>query len=88
MCNPLNNTPCMDSEACDVGTMGLRCFGGENGAAEGDACNPSSGPFCMPTLHCREAVCRRFCCSDSDCNGDTCEAVQPQNGTLGVCPAP
>lgn len=91
-CNPVTNEGCNTAagQACDLGQNsqgqpGLGCFDPPNDAQPGAACNNETGPFCVPTHNCSENVCKRFCCSSTDCNGGTCTALDPNLGTLGVC---
>jgi hypothetical protein len=30
-------------------------------------------------------TCQKLCCSDADCAGGTCQALDPSSGTIGVC---
>jgi len=95
-CNPVTNEGCDDSagEACEYGMEEyFTCFPAPNDVDEGGACDWETGPYCAPTLTCdpttpgeTAGVCRRHCCSDGDCeSGQSCEAYDPDFGTLGAC---
>jgi hypothetical protein len=76
-CDPTVPGSCAAGEACDVdgGTMMFACFPPPNDAAEGQACNNMSGPFCMHGLACDAMVCRKYCCDNADCTTGTCTTV-------------
>ena len=74
-CNPVTNAGCdtFAGDACDYDGAGhFKCFGGQNGAAQCEACNDTHGPFCAPTKTCVVessigGACGRFCCTNADC---------------------
>ncbi len=89
-CNPLTNGACMEGEACDLAAEGegykLACFPPPNLAGPGEACDNQYGPMCTGGYHCTNLVCRKFCCADTDCGGDTCTPIENAAGPLGTCP--
>ncbi len=95
-CDPVTNSGCTSSQYCDYGDPlsggeeGFFCY--TNGTEEdGDYCN-KNGPFCKGGLACWMNRCRRFCCGDDDCGGETCEQPDPYwvnvtGNNLGICPS-
>lgn len=93
-CNPVTNEGC-DNEAgevCDVGGGGFVCypFTSEPICA---FCNDQD-LFCNAGMTCSayffppdEVVsgCSRYCCTDADCGDGVCQALSPDDGTLGIC---
>jgi len=95
-CNPVSNSGCTSSQRCNYGDPegggeeGFFCYADAT-EEDGDYCN-KNGPFCKGGLACWMNRCRRFCCSDNDCGGETCEQPDPYWGNvtgnnLGICPA-
>lgn len=96
VCNPVTNEGCDASagEACEYGIDEyFTCYPPPNDVEEGGACDWEQGPFCAATLSCDfddpdspSGVCRRHCCTNDDCEPpETCQAFDPEFGTLGVC---
>lgn len=93
-CDPRDGEGCdLDAgHTCDLGTtsegsLNLVCLAGANTQRVDQTCDPVSGPFCAPGLHCVESgVCKNFCCGDNECGADEqCEAFSETVGALGVC---
>ncbi|MCA9592408.1 MAG: hypothetical protein KC776_03830 [Myxococcales bacterium] len=91
-CNPVDNSPCSSTAgaACDLSNApGLECFPDGNTAQPGASCDPNNGLYCIGGYTCGQSnTCEKWCCSDSDCGGGTCTALDPNVGTLGSCSNP
>ncbi|MCK6532421.1 MAG: hypothetical protein L6Q84_05555 [Polyangiaceae bacterium] len=91
MCNPVTNLGCGSTESCDFDGAGFACFADGNTQTAGLLCLPAKNTYCAGGLTCDTApnfdlgLCRKFCCTDSDCGGAACLAFQPAVGTLGLC---
>lgn len=91
-CDPRNGEGCdLDAgETCDLastqGQVVITCLPGPNTAMLGQACNSSTGPFCMVGLRCTENNrCAAFCCGDEECAmGESCVSFSTIQA-LGVC---
>ena len=90
-CNPVTAVGCTgDGVTCDFSDAGFTCYDPPNDQDLDATCNGQDGPYCKPTLTCYgdpgpEGVCKKFCCSNADCNGEPCIPFDPSFGTIGVC---
>jgi hypothetical protein len=90
-CDPLTNAGCGSGEACDRGDT-VKCYPAGPGTL-GAACDPSKGPYCIPTLLCAalsgpgSGQCRKYCCGKEGCAaGEVCESTgDGRYGSLGYC---
>lgn len=57
-CNPLDNSGCEATDACDYGAGDVdfepivACFAGVNDRGPGESCDGALGPWCKPGYHC------------------------------------
>jgi hypothetical protein len=95
-CNPLTNAGCnsAEDEACDDDDHdSFACFPESENVKEGGECNDKEGPACAAGMTCDptskgdpRGICRKFCCSHSDCNlSKKCATLDKGFGSLGVC---
>jgi hypothetical protein len=79
-CDLPENTPVPDSDPpcyCDDACVGF-----------GDCCDDKE-QYCPSGPPPPSDVCKKFCCSASDCaSGETCEVLSATIGTLGYCTSP
>jgi hypothetical protein len=96
MCNPVTNEPCDTSmgQPCDLAAGFFdpiyTCLKPSSTPLCG-TCDDTNG--CAPTLHCltdmmgKNGRCARYCCSDGDCGGGTCDTSNLPTGMVGLCMA-
>lgn len=89
-CDPIATSPSCSGpgSACDLDAQGtFQCFPAPNTAAVGEPCDAFNGPACAQGGTCRGDVCRRYCCSDADCDGGACEVLSDPTAkvTVGLC---
>ncbi len=90
-CEPVGAESCPEGSACDYGqhqgAWGFFCYTDAT-EIEGASCDEQDGPWCTSGLSCVEGVCRRYCCSDEDCQSTGCEPLSwdyVEGGELGIC---
>ena len=93
-CNPVTGAPCTGGQACDLNQdQAYTCFDPPNTQALCETCDPGSGPYCENGLHCFDdgsgtGKCMKFCCSNDDCGGGTCDTTQYGDPAIGLCGDP
>jgi hypothetical protein len=85
-CSPLTPS-CAAGEACDVSsTNAFECFPPPNDVPTGGTCDNAAGPYCQHGNFCDTGVCRRYCCTSTDCATGTCEMAATAGGiVVQVC---